>query len=474
MKAFRTTLFAALAVTFMAGGAVRADTADKLEHVKVDLVAPPMVHKHEQKATSGPKVVQFTMTIEEKKVVIDDKGTTLQAMTFNGSMPGPTMVVHEGDYVELTLINPSSNKMPHNIDFHAATGALGGAKLTEVNPGEQVVLRFKADRTGAFVYHCAPEGMVPWHVVSGMSGTLMVLPREGLSDGNGKQIKYDRIYTIGEFDLYVPKDEEGNYKDYATAADSFNDTMEVMRGLIPSHIVFNGKVGALTGEGALKAKVGETVLFVHSVANRDTRPHLIGGHGDYVWATGKFINKPERNLETWFIPGGTAGVMAYTFKQPGVYAYVNHNLIEAFEKGAAGHVVVEGEWNNDLMKQIKAPAAIPGEKPAAKPAAAAPAAPAKIAAAPVAKKVAAAAGGSTHAAGEKLYKSACVACHSTGAANAPKLGDKNAWAPRLAAGEDAVMNVAFKGKGAMPARGASSADDDTLRAAVRYMISTVK
>ena len=161
-------------------------------------------------AKGGPKVVEFTMTIEEKKMVIDDKGTTLQAMTFDGSMPGPTLVVHEGDYVELTLVNPATNAMPHNVDFHAATGALGGAKLTNVNPGEQATLRFKADRSGTFVYHCAPEGMVPWHVVSGMSGTLMVLPRDGLKDPEGKPLRYDRVYTIGEFDLYIPKDERAN------------------------------------------------------------------------------------------------------------------------------------------------------------------------------------------------------------------------------------------------------------------------
>ena len=44
--------------------------------------------------------MEFTLVIEEKKVVIDEQGTTFQAMTFNGSMPGPLMVVHEGDYVE--------------------------------------------------------------------------------------------------------------------------------------------------------------------------------------------------------------------------------------------------------------------------------------------------------------------------------------------------------------------------------------
>ena len=109
----------------------------------------------------------------------------------------------------------------------------------------------------------------------------------------------------------------------------------------------------------MTANVGETVLIVHSQANRDTRPHLIGGHGDHVWETGKFANRPETDLETWFIRGGSAGAALYTFQQPGIYAYVNHNLIEAVELGAAAHFKVDGKWNDDLMTQVKAPAQIP-------------------------------------------------------------------------------------------------------------------
>jgi len=334
------------------------DPADALPRSKVTLVAPPWVHEHDQVAKTGPRVVEFTMTIEEKEIVVDDQGTTMHAMMFNGSMPGPTLVVHQDDYVELILINPASNTMAHNVDFHGATGALGGAQLTYVNPGEQVTLRFKATRAGTFVYHCAPEGMVPWHVVSGMSGTLMVLPRDGLKDPDGNPLRYDRAYTIGEFDLYLPKDANGKYKKYDTLADSYADTWKTMRGLVPSHVVFNGRVGALTGANALQAHVGETVMLIHSQANRDTRPHLIGGHGDWVWETGKFANPPERDLETWLVRGGSAAVALYTFLQPGIYAYLNHNLIEAFELGAAGHIKVEGQWNNDLMKQVKAPAPI--------------------------------------------------------------------------------------------------------------------
>jgi len=192
-----------------------------LPRQKVDLVAPPFVHPHEQATKEGPKIMEFKLVIQEKKMVIDDKGTTLQAMTFNGSIPGPLMVVHEGDYVELTLVNPSTNSMPHDIDFHSATGALGGAELTLINPSEQVVMRWKATRTGVFVYHCAPGGpMTPWHVVSGMNGAVMVLPRDGLNDGRGHPLRYDRIYYVGEQDLYIPRDEKGNFKSYDSPGDA--------------------------------------------------------------------------------------------------------------------------------------------------------------------------------------------------------------------------------------------------------------
>lgn len=326
-----------------------------LKRIRRELVAPPFVHEHEQVAPGAPRIVEFEMKIVEKEIQVADDAW-LQGMTFNGSIPGPMMVVHQDDYVELTLINPDTNMMQHNIDFHAATGALGGGALTLVNPGEKTVLRFKATRPGTFVYHCAPGGpMIPWHVASGMVGTIMILPRDGLKDHEGNPVAYDRVYYIGENEFYIPKDENGTYKRYEDVGESYPDTLKVMNGLIPSHVVFNGSVGALTGERALTAKVGERVLFVHSQGNRDTRPHLIGGHGDLVWEAGKFNNVPDRDLETWFIRGGSAGAALYQFLQPGLYAYVNHNLIEAVNLGATAHVKVEGTWNNDLMEQVLAP-----------------------------------------------------------------------------------------------------------------------
>ncbi len=326
-----------------------------LERVKQTLVTPPFLPKHKQKYSGSPRIIEMEMVIEEKEIEIEP-GVFVQAMTFNGSNPGPLIVVHEGDYVELTLKNPKSNFLVHNIDFHSATGALGGGALTKVAPGEEVVLRFKADKPGTYVYHCAPGGvMIPYHVVSGMYGAIMILPKDGLKDNKGKSVTYDRAYYVGEQGWYIPKDEKGNYKRYSNAVLSMNDTLQVMKKLVPTHITYNGKKGALTGKNSMKAKVGETVLFIHSQANEDSRIHLIGGHGDLVWPGGSFNNTPTVDRETWSVNGGEAVAAIYTFKQPGIYAYVNHNLIEAIMLGGAAHVSVEGEWNNDLMEQVIAP-----------------------------------------------------------------------------------------------------------------------
>jgi cytochrome c5 len=102
--------------------------------------------------------------------------------------------------------------------------------------------------------------------------------------------------------------------------------------------------------------------------------------------------------------------------------------------------------------------------PAAAPAAAAPAAgPAAVAAA------APAAGG-----GEALYKQTCAVCHAAGVAGAPKLGDKAAWAARVGLGLDGLTASAIKGKNAMPPKGGSTASDADIKAAVGYMLASVK
>jgi cytochrome c5 len=73
-----------------------------------------------------------------------------------------------------------------------------------------------------------------------------------------------------------------------------------------------------------------------------------------------------------------------------------------------------------------------------------------------------------------LYTQVCAVCHAAGIAGAPKLGDKAAWAPRLADGVDGMTKIAIAGKGAMPPKGGSNASDEEIKAVVTYMAEQAK
>lgn len=343
-------------------------SVDDAESVDQELVAPPFLPAHDQVASGPPRIVNIRLEIIEREVEIAP-GVFVWQMAFNNSVPGPVPVVFQWDWVNLTLVNAttdtvrfgkSDNQLAHNVDFHAATGALGGGSLTVVAPGQEVGLRWRAEKAGLFVYHCAPGGeMVPYHVVTGGNGALLVLPREGLRDGYGDPVRYDRAFYFGEQDYYVPMNEDGTSRRYSNFATQMPDMLEVMRGLIPTHIAFNGQYGALTADIRLEAEVGETILMLHSQANNPSYPHLIGGHGDWVWPDGKFGNQPDEGLESWGVVAGGTGAAVYTFQQDGTYAYLNHNLIKAFLFDAKAFIHVTGGWDDELMTNTFEARAIP-------------------------------------------------------------------------------------------------------------------
>ncbi len=132
----------------------------------------------------------------------------------------------------------------------------------------------------------------------------------------------------------------------------------------------------------------------------------------------------------------------------------NMALGEAEIRAAVLHMLAETG-----LKAGDGTAPAPAQKPAAAAPASAPAAPAT-------------AEGADLAAGGRIYQSACFACHGTGAAGAPKVGDKAAWKDRIAQGMDTLVANAVKGKGAMPPKGGRmDLDEQAIRNAVAYMVS---
>ncbi|UUZ72518.1 c-type cytochrome [Polaromonas sp. P1(28)-8] len=172
------------------------------------------------------------------------------------------------------------------------------------------------------------------------------------------------------------------------------------------------------------------------------------------------------------LPSGFAALWNSALKGKGAMGAQGGGDFEDVEIGRA--VVYMAAAVGGKFAEPAAPAAA-AQAPAAEAAASPPAS--VVAALAAANKPAQAAAGSAPAAagaGEALYKQACVACHAAGVANAPKFGDKAAWAPRIKTGLDALTASVIKGKGAMPPKGGSTAADADIRSAVEYMVSAAK
>ncbi len=143
-------------------------------------------------------------------------------------------------------------------------------------------------------------------------------------------------------------------------------------------------------------------------------------------------------------------------------------MLTRFAVGAYGNRSLEG--SNAMAATALAarlgPVAklqLEGAAPVAAPAAAGPKV-AAVAAAPAKAKD-----------GKSIYDTVCMACHLTGAANAPKFGDKAAWAPRIKTGTDALVASVVKGKGAMPPKGGAAAlSEAEIKSAVEYLVSQSK
>ena len=320
-------------------------------------VPPAIDRDHPAKVRVKMETVEKTMTMED--------GVEYHYWTFNGDVPGQMIRVREGDTVEVEFSNNPSSTVPHNVDFHAATGQGGGAEASFTAPGHTSTFSFKALQAGLYIYHCAvaPVGM---HIANGMYGLILVEPKEGLP-------KVDKEFYIVQGDFYT-KGKKG-----AQGLQPFD--MDKAIAEQPEYVVFNGHVGSIAGDNALKAKAGETVrMYVgNGGPNLVSSFHVIGEIFDKVYVEGgKLINE---NVQSTLIPAGGAAMIEFKVDVPGSYTMVDHSLFRAFNKGALGQLKVEGDENPEIMTKKLSDTAY-------QPAGAAASAPAAASAAPAASEAA--------------------------------------------------------------------------------------
>ena len=340
-------------------------------------VPPAIARKHATK-------VVVHLEVKETEGRLAD-GVSYTFWTFGGKVPGKFIRVREGDVVELHLDNHPDNKMPHNIDLHAVIGPGGGAASTLTAPGHSSVFSFKALNPGLYVYHCA-TAPVAMHVANGMYGLILVEPKGGLP-------KVDHEYYVMQGDFYT----QGANGEKGLQPFSMTKAMAEK----PEYVVFNGAVGALTGDNALTAKVGETVrLYVgNGGPNLTSSFHVIGQIFDTVWPEGN-SSTTTKNVQTTLVPAGGAAMMDFKITVPGTFILVDHSLSRAFNRGALGQLKVSGPDNklaysgkiSDEVYWPEGAGARAGQQPP----------PVPPAANSLAERI---------AQGESVYQANCAACH---------------------------------------------------------------
>lgn len=299
-----------------------------------ELTSPPFVPAPIGDRPAKKLIVKLEILEMEGEI---SNGVKYNYWTFGGSVPGSFIRTRVGDEVEFTLSNHPDNKLPHNIDLHAVTGPGGGAESSFVAPGHEKTFSFKTLNPGLYVYHCAtaPVGM---HIANGMYGLILVEPEGGLP-------KADKEYYIMQGDFYT-KGENGD-----PGLQPFDMKKAVEEDA--DYVVFNGKVGALTGDNAITANVGETVrLYIgNGGPNLTSSFHVIGEIFDNVHIEGgSLINK---NVQTTLIPAGGAVIVDFKVEVPGTFILVDHAIFRAFNKGALGMLKVSGEENKQLYSGVK-------------------------------------------------------------------------------------------------------------------------
>ena len=294
-------------------------TSGELDSV-VDPVAP---------AATAETLHKLTLTVEETTLQVAP-GVWQQRWTYNGASVAPTIRGRVGDTFEVTLVNNGS--MGHSVDFHASNLAPNDPMRT-IAPGESLVYRFTAERSGIWMYHCSTSPMTA-HIAAGMHGAVIIEPADGLPS-------VAREYVLVQSELYV--DGAGDSPEAALPVDA---TTALAAGE-PDFVTFNG-VANQYDQARLTANVGERVRFwvLDAGPNRASSFHIVGGQFDTVYKEGAYLLR--QGVGNGTTDGGSqaldlmpaqGGFVELVFPEVGDYPLVTHVMADA-ERGAHGFVHV--------------------------------------------------------------------------------------------------------------------------------------
>lgn len=263
--------------------------------------------------TGAAADLTFTLTAERKRIPIGS-GLSYNAWTYDGTVPGPTLRVHQDDHVTLHLLNRSTDA--HGIESLAAQVA---PKHFSGDPSSTVSYSFVAAVPGVFDYHCSAIPVLD-HVASGMYGMMIVEPRAGWPGGAAQEV------TLVQGEFYGTPDPQG-----LVLADHTR-----MLAAQPDFIVFNGAIGRYSVSSPLHIKVGVPVriFFLNAGPNLSTTFHVSGVIFTTVYPGGNPANA-LRQVPSVVLGPGQGVVLEFKVNEPGDYRFYDDTGAHSY-KGALG------------------------------------------------------------------------------------------------------------------------------------------
>jgi nitrite reductase (NO-forming) len=281
--------------------------------------------------------VDRSFTLVSKRAGIElQEGVVKNAMTFDGTLPGPLLVVEEGDVVEITLRN--EDDVPHGLSIHAAYMYSSG-QISDVRPGQEKTIRFRATVPGVYMYHCAAGGQaIMTHTIAGQYGMIVVEPKSDtyrLEDELGREPDV-KMYML-------------QHEVYASGKDAWENR--------PLYVAFNGRNYRYVEE-PIVAQPGDYVraYYLNVGPNLTGTFHLVGIIWDYMYYQGHPRNLQYGGQST--VAGPTdSWVVEFRVPEAGAYGIVTHAMGSQTPRGAMGMLMAEegAERTAVVSSQGKAP-----------------------------------------------------------------------------------------------------------------------
>jgi len=264
--------------------------------------------------------VKVRITLQENESYIGN-GVMYKGFTIDNKIPGPTIIVNEGDIVEFKIVNDGI--LPHGASIHAANTQTS-KYLGKIMPKDSSTVVFKANMPGVYMYHCAPGGhAIPMHIIFGQYGMMVVKPN--------KKFELERILNKEpDLEIYLLQHEY-----YASGKDAVDGQGK------PMYTAFNGKLFRYVEE-PIVGKPGDYVRinFLNAGPNLLSTFHIVGIIWDFAYWQG---NPDNKFIGGQTVTAGPSDSWVIEFRIPpdeGNYLMLSH-AVGSTDRGAIGILVCD-------------------------------------------------------------------------------------------------------------------------------------